>query len=140
MSDEAAEAVYATPDLLTTGTFESDRRGHAGEGWLPGHGKLETGTAVVCTAIGSRPRCTTTDDDAVWVQAIVPASDVQFQDDWRAAGMAGTATNTMSMENVFVPTHRVIAIKQLADGDLPRRRYSDDPYYNRPWVMLPVGV
>jgi 3-hydroxy-9,10-secoandrosta-1,3,5(10)-triene-9,17-dione monooxygenase len=134
MSDEAADAVYATPDLLTTGTFESNGGATPVKG-----GYLVTGSwnwnsgGVHSNWIA--PACTTTDDEAVWVQAIVPASDVQFQDNWCAAGMAGTATNTMSMENVFVPTDRVIAIKQLADGDLPRRRYSADPYYNRPWVM-----
>ena len=134
MSDEAADAVYATPDLLTTGTFESNGGATPVKGGYLITGSWNWNTGGVHSN-WIAPACTTTDGEAVWVQAIVPASDVQFQDNWRAAGMAGTSTNTMSMENVFVPTHRVIAIKQLADGDLPRRRYSGDPYYNRPWVM-----
>ena len=67
--------------------------------------------------------------------ALVPASEVRHQDNWRAAGMAGTATNIMSMEDVFVPASHVIAVKDLADGAFPRRRYSANPYYGRPWVM-----
>jgi 3-hydroxy-9,10-secoandrosta-1,3,5(10)-triene-9,17-dione monooxygenase len=134
MSDDAADEVYATPDLLTTGTFEStgDATRVTGGYQINGVWKWNSG-GVHSNWIA--PACKTTDDAPVWIQAIVPASEVQCQDDWHAAGMAGTATNMISMENVFVPEARTTEMKNLVDGALPGRRYSDDSYYNRPWVM-----
>ena len=66
---------------------------------------------------------------------LVPTAEVDHQDNWRAAGMAGTATNIASVNDVFVPAARTILVEDLAEGRYPRRRYSRLPYFNRPFVM-----
>jgi alkylation response protein AidB-like acyl-CoA dehydrogenase len=66
----------------------------------------------------------------------LPTGDVQHQDNWRAAGMAGSATNIAAVDDVFVPVARTILLKDLAEGCYPTRRYSREPYFNRPWVMF----
>jgi alkylation response protein AidB-like acyl-CoA dehydrogenase len=136
MSDDAAEEIYATPDLRMTGTFEPTGEATRVEGGyrITGQWRWNTGgihsnwIAPSCTVVG--------DGVPERIQAIVPASEVQHQDNWRAAGMAGTATNIMSVTDVFVPASRTISMKDLVDGVFPKRRYSDNPYYNRPWVMF----
>jgi 3-hydroxy-9,10-secoandrosta-1,3,5(10)-triene-9,17-dione monooxygenase len=67
---------------------------------------------------------------------LLPSSEVERQDNWRAAGMAGTATNVATVKDAMVPAARTILLKDLAEGQYPLRRYSSQPYYNRPWVML----
>jgi alkylation response protein AidB-like acyl-CoA dehydrogenase len=66
---------------------------------------------------------------------LLPTSEVKHQDNWRAAGMAGTATNIAAVNKVFVPAARTILLKDLAEGRYPTRRYSYLPYFNRPCVM-----
>ena len=136
MSDDAAEEIYATPDLRLTGTFESTGEATRVEGGyrITGQWRWNTG-GIHSNWIA--PACTITDGGVPErIQAIVPASEVEHQDNWRAAGMAGTATNIMSVTDVFVPASRTISMKDLVDGVFPKRRYSDNPYYNRPWIMF----
>ena len=42
---------------------------------------------------------------------LLPTTEVEHQDNWRAAGMAGTATNIATVTDVFVPAARTILIK-----------------------------
>jgi 3-hydroxy-9,10-secoandrosta-1,3,5(10)-triene-9,17-dione monooxygenase len=67
--------------------------------------------------------------------AVVSSAELAYQDNWCAAGMSGTATNIVVAADVFVPAARTIFVKDLAEAHYLVRRYSDDPYYNRPWVM-----
>jgi alkylation response protein AidB-like acyl-CoA dehydrogenase len=66
---------------------------------------------------------------------LLPTTEVEHQDNWRAAGMAGTATNIATVDNVFVPEARTILVNDLAEGHYPARRYSHLPYFSRPFVM-----
>lgn len=70
------------------------------------------------------------------VAALVPIDQVEVEETWDAAGMAGTATNTITGNEIFVPAERVVRVADLANGTFPRRRYSDNPYFNRPALML----
>ena len=136
MSDDAAEEIYATPDLRLTGTFESTGEATRVEGGYRVTGQWRWNTGGIHSN-WIAPACTITDGGVPErIQAIVPASEVEHQDNWRAAGMAGTATNIMSVTDVFVPASRTISMKDLVDGVFPKRRYSDNPYYNRPWIMF----
>jgi 3-hydroxy-9,10-secoandrosta-1,3,5(10)-triene-9,17-dione monooxygenase len=136
MSDEAAEEIYATPDLRMTGTFEATGKATRVEGGYRVTGQWRWNTGGIHSNWIALACMTTNDDVPERIQAIVPVSEVEHQDNWRAAGMTGTATNIMSVTNVFVPASRTISMKDLVDGVFPRRRYSDNPYYNRPWIML----
>jgi alkylation response protein AidB-like acyl-CoA dehydrogenase len=66
---------------------------------------------------------------------LLPTTEVEHQDNWRAAGMAGTATNIATVDDVFVPAARTILVNDLAEGHYPARRYSPLPYFSRPFVM-----
>jgi alkylation response protein AidB-like acyl-CoA dehydrogenase len=66
---------------------------------------------------------------------LLPTTEVDHQDNWRAAGMAGTATNIATVTDVFVPAARTILMNDLAEGHYPKRRYSQLRYFDRPFVM-----
>lgn len=135
LGDEAAEEIYATPDLKMTATVAP-----TGTAVLVDGGYRVTGRWIWNTGgIHSNwfaPACTTpTSAGTAPLLVTIPTTKVQHQDNWRSAGMAGTATNIAVVEDVFVPSGRTIFIKDLAEGTYPSRHYSEDPYYNRPWVM-----
>lgn len=46
----------------------------------------------------------------------VPRSECEVLDDWNPVGMKGTGSNTVLVDNVFVPEHRVFARTDLLDG------------------------
>jgi alkylation response protein AidB-like acyl-CoA dehydrogenase len=48
--------------------------------------------------------------------AVLPRSDYQILDDWHAVGMKGSGTKTLSINNVFVPEHRIQKAKDMMEG------------------------
>lgn len=48
--------------------------------------------------------------------AVLPRSDYQIRDDWYAAGMKGSGTKTLVIENVFVPEYRIQKAKDMMEG------------------------
>jgi 3-hydroxy-9,10-secoandrosta-1,3,5(10)-triene-9,17-dione monooxygenase len=139
MSDEAGDEIYATPDLRITGTIAPTGRAAPVEGgyrvtgkWMWNTGGIHSNwIALSCITDSDNPT-----PAPVWL--LIPASEVEHQDNWNAAGMAGTATNIITAESVFVPTSRRIFITNLTNGVFPRRHYSDNPYFNRPWAMYAI--
>ncbi|MDD2050097.1 p-hydroxyphenylacetate 3-hydroxylase oxygenase component [Pseudomonas putida] len=48
--------------------------------------------------------------------AVLPRSDYTILDDWYAVGMKGSGTKTLSIDNVFVPEHRIQKAKDMMEG------------------------
>jgi 4-hydroxyphenylacetate 3-monooxygenase len=48
--------------------------------------------------------------------AVLPRSDYQIRDDWFAAGMKGSGTKTLIIENAWVPEHRIQKAKDMMEG------------------------
>ena len=65
----------------------------------------------------------------------LPREDVSVVDTWNPAGMVGTGSNEVHIENVFVPAHRRLDVNALRDGGSPGARWHDRPLYRMP--MLP---
>jgi len=136
MTDEAAGEIYATPDLRMTAAIAPTGQAVPVEGGYRVTGKWMWNTAGVHSN-WFVPACVVPGEEDLGLRAaVLRTSDVQHQDNWRAAGMAGTATNIATANDVFVPAARTVLVKNLAEGRYPKRRYSDQPYFNRPWVMF----
>jgi len=65
----------------------------------------------------------------------IPVGDVEVIDTWRMSGMAGTGSNDVKVENVYVPAHRVVSILGVAAGETEGSRIHKNPLYQMP--MLP---
>ena len=65
----------------------------------------------------------------------VPRSEVSVLETWNPAGMVGTGSNEVCIENVFVPGHLRQDINELRDGGSPGGRWLQRPLYRMP--MLP---
>lgn len=61
-----------------------------------------------------------------------PADAVTIEDDWHTLGMRGTCSNTITLQEAFVPTHRVIEFA-TAKGN---NAYYDGPLYRMPEAIL----
>ena len=134
LHEEVGAEIYSTPDLKMTATVAPTGRAEPVDGgyrvtgrWLWNSGGVHSNWFV--------PHCITSAEGSTSLLAVIPRSEVQYQDTWRAAGMVGTATNLAVVDDVFVPAGRTLSAENLAKGTYPSRRYSQIPYYNRPWLM-----
>jgi alkylation response protein AidB-like acyl-CoA dehydrogenase len=148
LPDEGSDEVLATAHLRITGLIAPTGTAVPVDGGyrLTGTWHWNTGgshanwVALACmteTRTGPMP-----------IVGLARRSEVEVHDTWFASGMAGTATNKVTAEDVFVPDRRMIPVVDFAEGVYPQRRYSADPYFNRPSVMFflaiaaatPVGI
>ncbi|NJN51583.1 MAG: acyl-CoA dehydrogenase [Gammaproteobacteria bacterium] len=67
---------------------------------------------------------------------IIPIAQAQVIDTWQTAGMVGTGSNDIAVENVFVPSHRRQNIMAMRAGDSPGAKLHGTATYAMP--MLPV--
>jgi alkylation response protein AidB-like acyl-CoA dehydrogenase len=47
--------------------------------------------------------------------AMVPMSDIVIRDDWNVSGFRGTGSNTLEVNGVFVPDHRIASLDDLVE-------------------------
>ena len=66
----------------------------------------------------------------------VPASDYEIIDDWYAAGMRGTGSKSVRVQNVFVPAHRMLNTHEAVGGHTPGSRVHPGPLYRMPLFAL----
>jgi alkylation response protein AidB-like acyl-CoA dehydrogenase len=61
---------------------------------------------------------------------LVPRSDFSIEDTWYSAGLAGTGSKTIVIEEpVFVPSHRVLPVAVINSGEAPGSRTHANPLY-----------
>ena len=135
LADEAADEIYATPDLRISTTIAPTGQAVPVDGGYRVTGQWTWNTAGIHSNWYAASCVVPAEEDAGLRLMLLPTSDVEHQDNWRSAGMAGTATNSAAVNDVFVPAARTILVPDLAEGRYPTRRYSGFPYFNRPFVM-----
>ena len=135
LADEAADEIYATTDLRITTTIAPTGQAVPVDGGYRVSGQWTWNTAGVHSNWFAPGCIVPGEEDSGPRLVLMPTTEVKHQDNWRAAGMAGTATNIATVSDVFVPAARTILVKDLAEGRYPTRRYSYLPYFNRPFVL-----
>jgi len=73
---------------------------------------------------------------ADYVFCFVRASDVTVVDDWHVAGLRGTGSKSVELNDVFVPRHRVVLLKTVQDGTAPGLAIHRQPFYRLPWYPV----
>ncbi len=64
---------------------------------------------------------------------VVPKSDVRIEDTWHVAGMRGTGSNCVVVEDVFVPQHRVANTFAFIEGQYDTPYAAEEPVYRGAW-------
>lgn len=70
-------------------------------------------------------------DGRLWFFAI-PVADISVKDVWQMAGMAGTGSNTIVLEDVFVPDYRTVRGDEILAGETKGSLLHDNPLYRTP--------
>lgn len=80
---------------------------------------------------------------------LVPAADYTVRDEWYADGMRGSGSNTVVVDNVFVPDHRIETLVTLMTGttqgaglypDSPIYRAQFMPYFGGGFCAVALGM
>jgi 3-hydroxy-9,10-secoandrosta-1,3,5(10)-triene-9,17-dione monooxygenase len=79
---------------------------------------------------------------------LVPAGDYRIEDDWFAVGLSGTGSSTVTLDNIFVPAHRMLLNRDMNEGHAPGSRINTFPLYRMPLfgylqlvlASVPAGV
>ena len=50
---------------------------------------------------------------------LVPMRQIEIIDDWRVLGLRGTGSRSLLLDDVFVPAHRSVVLRDLYDGTTP---------------------
>jgi alkylation response protein AidB-like acyl-CoA dehydrogenase len=147
--DEAQEEIFADGDPRIGGVFAPTGTAVRKNGGLVVSGRWGFNTGchgarwtVVNTILE------TDDGKGLPTCVLMPSSEVTILDDWYASGMAGTGSNTIVADDVFVPLYRSLPLPEMAEGRYPERHNSSGPYFNLPTVSVlivnaggtPVGI
>ena len=136
LPDEGAEELFATPDLRITGLIAPTGTAVKTEGGVILNGVWMWNTGGVHSHYLGLAAMLDTDKGPFPIACVVPSDSVETELTWDASGMSGTATNKVSVENLFVPDCRIIPVPSLASGEFPERALSNNPYFNRPAVQF----
>ena len=63
---------------------------------------------------------------------LVPISDVTVVDDWHVMGMAGTGSKSFTVEDVFVPEHRILRYSDLEAATGPGNKAHQSSIFRMP--------
>lgn len=66
----------------------------------------------------------------------VPLSQVKVEDTWYVDGMAGTGSNDVVIDNLYIPPERSVSMLEMSTGHGPGSLLHDGPLYHTP--MLPI--
>lgn len=71
--------------------------------------------------------------------AMVPMEQVAIEDTWYVAGMRGTGSNTLVIEDIFVPHHRILSLSKTLEGQ-PATPHTDEALYRSAFVPVAALV
>lgn len=138
MPDRAQDEVFgADPDAKVSGVLAPTAETRKVDGGYRVSGKwyYNSGSYHCTWAVMGIP---ITDADGTVVDqgcALIPRSDMGFEDTWFVAGMRSSGSNCLIADDVFVPDHRVLSIPPALIGDYPNE-HDDEILYRS--ALVPV--
>lgn len=63
---------------------------------------------------------------------LVPTREVTIVDTWYSAGLRGSGSDNVVVNDVFVPDHRTLVMETMREGHAPGAAVTDNPLYGRP--------
>nr|WP_024442180.1 acyl-CoA dehydrogenase family protein [Mycobacterium sp. UM_WGJ] len=76
------------------------------------------------------------DDGPYPALVLLPAADIHIEDVWHTAGMRATGSNDVVIEDVLVPSHRLVKVVDIYSGTAPGAELHDGSAYR--WPMVPA--
>jgi alkylation response protein AidB-like acyl-CoA dehydrogenase len=136
---QAQEDIFGRqPYIIAPGALAPKGRAVPVEGGYRVTGRWEWGTGVMhadWVMVGALTPSATSDQPELCMY-LLPIADAKVIDTWHMAGMVGTGSNDIAVENAFVPAHRKQNIMEMRAGNSPGAAVHGTPTYRMP--MLPV--
>lgn len=67
---------------------------------------------------------------------LVPLADCRIDDTWNATGLAGTGSNDVVLDDVYVPAHRIAKVMDMCTGNAPGRAVNGGYLYRLPQLAV----
>ncbi|MGB9308747.1 MAG: acyl-CoA dehydrogenase family protein, partial [Mycobacterium sp.] len=135
--DEQAQSDgFASRPFLASSPLAPTGRGTPATGGIRVSGRWSWATGVMdgnWTIVGA---LCGPDDGIYPALALVPADDIQIVDVWQTDGMRATGSNDIVIEDVFVPEHRLVTVRDIYSGTSPGAGLHDAVLYR--WPMVPA--
>ncbi|MGL5860419.1 MAG: acyl-CoA dehydrogenase family protein, partial [Phycicoccus sp.] len=80
-----------------------------------------------------------TDDEGAVVDhgiALVPRTELGFEETWFVAGMRSSGSNCLIAEDVVVPEHRTLSVSAAIEGTYPSEHLDSEPLYRSAFVSV----
>ena len=136
--DETQDEIFDAPDVRVAGVLASAATATRRDGgyvvsgrWPFNTGCLDAHWAALTVPLGSG-------DDPQPALALMPYAELEILDDWYVTGLAGTGSNTVVANEVFVPDHRLLPIERAAREDYLSERNADSPLFR--YALAPYLV
>ena len=69
-----------------------------------------------------------------WMLFLVPPGKFAVIDTWDTVGMRGTGSNTVVVEDVFVPADHTLRVAEMREGKTPGAKINSGAFYHAPWI------
>lgn len=123
-------AMMSSSFVATEGTYERVEGGYRVSGrWPFSSGSDHCTWAMVGFALP--PAAPDQFPSLVW--GVLPRADYRVDDDWRTVGMRGTGSNTLIVEDAFIPDHRCIDPWTVSAGTAPGTAINPAPLFRLPF-------
>jgi alkylation response protein AidB-like acyl-CoA dehydrogenase len=135
-SDEAQDEMFSTPEAKACGIFSPPLKSEKVDGgylvsgrWAYSSGSFAATWASLGIGVeGDDPRAL----------ALIPSSAWKIEPTWFVAGMKGSGSDTIVVEDHFVPEHRIQRFADMVDGDFRTSHKGDEQNANM--AFIPVAA
>ena len=130
---EDANALIASSFVFPSGRARKVEGGYR----LQGHWPFSSG--VDCCAWNMLAGIVSSDDEADGIEYrifLVPRKDYRIIDMWNAAGLKGTGSNDVAVDDVFVEGWMTLSVAEIAGGPSPGSVVNPNPLYALPVFAL----
>jgi 3-hydroxy-9,10-secoandrosta-1,3,5(10)-triene-9,17-dione monooxygenase len=130
------EEVLASGPVLAPAPLAPTGRGAPVDGGIRLSGRWSWATGAMAAdwmmvgALVERP------DTIFPALVVLPAAEVMVDDVWHTAGMRGTGSHDLVVDDVFVPEHRIAGVADIYGGTAPGAAFYGVPTYR--WPLVPA--
>ena len=144
--EKARDEVFADGPVLCPAPLAPTGRGLPADGGVRLSGRWSWATGIMaadwvmvgalCGPDGAAGPATSGSEGMDPALALLPVEQVRVEDVWHTAGMRGTGSNDVVVDDVFVPEHRLVKVTDIYAGTAPGAALHDAATYR--WPMVPA--
>jgi 3-hydroxy-9,10-secoandrosta-1,3,5(10)-triene-9,17-dione monooxygenase len=132
----AQEEVFASGPVLAPAPLAPTGRGRPVEGGVRLTGRWSWATGAMAADWMMVGALVERQDTIYPALVLVPADEVEVDDVWHTAGMRGTGSHDVIVNDAFVPEHRIVGVADVYGGTAPGASWHAAPTYR--WPLVPA--